>query len=175
MQEGGSTSAAPEFSAGAVPGLSPAGDVGAALTPGVSGPAAPGAPGGGGGRKISLHPSGGGDNPYLAAMQANVHAPLHRVEGFQHGGLVPETGVYPMHGGETVIPAHVVSFYRSKAPEPTTTRAPVGAGEYQLHRGEAVLPDRKIPLPTGLGGAAGRGSFKSGGRLASRYREVKCG
>jgi hypothetical protein len=165
MQEGGST--APEFSAGAAPGLSPAGDVGAALTPTV----APKAPKQGG---IHLGGGRGGDNPYLAAMQANVNAPLHRVEGFQEGGLVPQTGVYKMHGGETVIPAHVLSFYRSKAPEPTTTRAPAGAGEYQLHQGEAVVPDRKIPLPTGLGGAyAGRGSFKSGGRLANSYAAAR--
>lgn len=46
----------------------------------------------------------GRKNPWLAEMRANVNAPLHTVQGFQHGGLVPDTGIYQLHAGETVVP-----------------------------------------------------------------------
>jgi len=57
---------------------------------------------------------GGGGNPYLANMAANVNAPLHRVEGFKHGGRIPATGVYRLHRGERVLPKGLAQRYREK-------------------------------------------------------------
>lgn len=50
----------------------------------------------------------GRKNPWLGEMRANVNAPLHVVQGFQHGGLVPETGIYQLHEGEQVVPKNQV-------------------------------------------------------------------
>lgn len=50
----------------------------------------------------------GRKNPWLAEMRANVNAPLHTIQGFQHGGLVPETGIYQLHEGEQVVPKNQV-------------------------------------------------------------------
>ena len=97
--------------------------------------------------KFGINPGGGGGgNPMLAQMQQNVAAPLHRVEGFQTGGLVPETGKYTLHEGETVIPVtHTTRTDLFAAPEPPKPQA-----------GEGLVPgpgsSRKVLKPTGFSG-----------------------
>jgi hypothetical protein len=93
----------------------------------------PGAPGPGPRRpepRFSINPGRGGGNPFLAQMQQNVAAPLHRVEGFQYGGLVPETGNYKMHGGETVVPVtHTTTTDLFAGPEAPKRPPPEPAGQ----------------------------------------------
>lgn len=65
--------------------------------------------------KASIGGGGGGPNPFLSQMQANVESgsmPLSSVEGFAHGGKVPYTGIFQLHRGERVLPKGLAARYR---------------------------------------------------------------